>query len=194
MEFMSREEWKAVHEYSSSGGTLTVWGRNGIISDDWAQKNISGRIGYNNIFDLVIEENAERIGNNAFEGLFCVTSITISDSVTDIGKFAFSSCKSLTSVTIPDSVSNIGEYAFGNCSGLTSIIIYSSVINIGKNVFRNCSSLNEIINYAETPQIIDELIFGAVDKIPGILRVTATSVDAYRAAKGWRKFVNIRAM
>ena len=53
-----------------------------------------------------------RIGEHAFYGCWCLTSVTIPDSVTSIGEAAFEGCSGLTSVTIPDSVTSIGSYAF----------------------------------------------------------------------------------
>ncbi len=85
-----------------------------------------------------------RIGNDAFQDCYNLTSVVIPDSVTSIAYDAFKYCSSLTSVTIPDSVTSIGEYAFYSCSSLTSVTIGDSVTSIGSHAFYNCSSLTEI--------------------------------------------------
>ncbi len=84
------------------------------------------------------------IGDNAFNGCFGLTSITIPNSVTSIGTDAFKGCSGLTSITIPNSVTSISNCAFIDCSGLTSVTIPNSVTSIGDGAFGSCSSLTSI--------------------------------------------------
>ena len=63
----------------------------------------------------------------------CQTS-TIPSSVTSIGDYAFYGSECLTSISIPNSVTSIGYAAFF-CTGLTSLDISSSVISIGTAAF-----------------------------------------------------------
>ena len=84
------------------------------------------------------------IGNNAFNGCYGLTSITIPEGVTSIGNFTFQGCRNLTSITIPEGVISIGDYAFSDCSSLTSIIIPEGVTSIGEGAFLYCSSLTSI--------------------------------------------------
>ncbi|MDR2900203.1 MAG: leucine-rich repeat protein [Treponema sp.] len=93
---------------------------------------------------IILPNDLETIGDNAFHSCRNLTSITIPDSVTTIGEYTFSSCRSLTSVTIPDSVTSIGSRAFSYCDGLTSINIPDSVTSIGSAAFDGCSSLTNI--------------------------------------------------
>lgn len=87
---------------------------------------------------------ATSIGNRAFFGCSCLTSITIPNSVTSIGDDAFGACDGLTSLTIGNSVTSIGECAFFGCSGLTSLIIPNSVTSIGWGAFDDCRGLTSI--------------------------------------------------
>ena len=93
--------------------------------------------------------------------------------------------------TIPNSVTGIGDYAFAAYSGLSSIEIPNSVTSIGADVFYNCSGLTSVTNYASTPQNINSDVFYNVNKSTCTLYVPAGSVDAYKAAKGWKDFENI---
>lgn len=94
--------------------------------------------------------------------------------------------------TIPNSVIYIRKYAFRDCNGLTALTIPSSVTNIGEYAFTDCSGLTSIICEAVTPPTLDSYysIFSNVDKsIP--LYVPAQSIEAYKAANGWKEFTNI---
>ena len=150
------------------------------------------------IVHVEIDEGVSRIGFWAFYYYNNLSSVTIGSSVNSIGGGAFAGCKSLTSVTIPNSVTSIEHDAFNGCSGITSISIGSSVTSIGIWAFRGCHSLTEIVNYQETPQIIDSYInpttyqFVGVDMVNCILFVPAGSLEAYKTAKGWKDFANIK--
>ncbi len=50
--------------------------------------------------DLVLSNNIQSIGNNAFQGLKKLETITIGSGITSIGKQAFYGCTGLTSITI----------------------------------------------------------------------------------------------
>ncbi len=93
------------------------------------------------VTDLIIPDNATRIGNYAFNGYDNLTSVIIGNNVTSIGNEAFICCSNLTSVTIPDSVASIGNNVFEACSGLTSVTIGDGVTRIGNYAFFNCESL-----------------------------------------------------
>ena len=66
--------------------------------------------------------------------------------------------------------------------------------SIGTEAFYICTGLTEITNHATTLQVIDGGVFSHLDVSACILRVPAASVDAYRAAEGWKDFVHIEAI
>ncbi len=75
----------------------------------------------------------------------CKNSIIPADgSVTSIGDYAFSGCTCLTSITIPDSVTSIGGSAFAGCNGLTSVTIGNGVTSIDNYAFFKCTGLTDI--------------------------------------------------
>ena len=97
-----------------------------------------------NLIKIILPENLNSIGEDAFFSCSSLTSITIPNSVTSIGKRAFRECKSLTSITIPNNITSIGGSAFRDCTSLTSITIGNNVTSIGYEAFQYCSSLTFI--------------------------------------------------
>ncbi len=116
---------------------------------------------------------------------------TIPNSVSSIGSYAFSGCSGLTSVTIPNSVTSIGFGAFYNCSGLTSVTIPNSVTSIVRFAFFNCYRLTKLVSLAVEPPVCDDYVFEYVDKTACQLFVPEESVNKYKVASQWEKFLNI---
>ncbi len=94
---------------------------------------------------------------------------------------------------IPNSVTRIEGFAFHGCTGLTSITIPNSVTSIGWTAFYGCSGLTSITCEASTPPNCYFDCFNNVKKnIP--IYVPANSIEAYKAANGWKDFTNIQAI
>ena len=98
-------------------------------------------------------------------------------------------------IVIPESVTSLRANAFSGCSHVTSITIPAGVTNCGSGCFTGCSGLTSIISNAVTPPNVNDLSympsFQNVDKsIP--VYVPEESVDAYKAAEGWKQFTNIQ--
>ena len=85
-----------------------------------------------------------RISEEAFHGMYRLTSVTIPNSVTTIEDYAFYGCNSLTSITIPNSLTSIGKGVFFDCHFLT-LTIPNSVTSIGEMAFYDCFSLGSVI-------------------------------------------------
>jgi len=100
------------------------------------------------------------IGNNAFQGCYGLTSITIPNSVTSIGGSAFSGCDGLTSVSIPNSVTSIGYSSFYGCYRLTSLTIGNSVTSISGLAFSGCYGLTSITIPNSVTTIGEEAFWG----------------------------------
>ena len=90
--------------------------------------------------------------------------------------------------TIPDGVASIGEWAFMRCEGLTSITIPSTVVSIGNNAFWECTNLTSLTCLADTPPVIEKgQLYGYFHEI----KVPDSSIDAYKAADGWKMYADI---
>ena len=111
------------------------------------------------------------IGDEAFNGCYTLTSVTIPNSVTSIGSYAFGYCSGLTSVTIPNSVTSIGGSAFQGCSGLTSVTIPNSVTSIGNQAFYSCFGLTSVT----IPNSVTSIVDYAFCNCDGLTSVTIPS-------------------
>ena len=151
--------------------------------------------GWPKLAEVVLGDDVETISNNAFGWSQKLATITLGKAVKTIGENAFNGC-ALTKLTIPNSVTTIGNGAFVGCN-LTSITIPASVTNLGDMAFG--SSLKEVKCLATTPPVIDIPWEGASGfdwelSENGKLYVPAASIDAYKAADGWKEFKSIIAL
>ncbi|MBQ7554492.1 MAG: leucine-rich repeat protein [Bacteroidaceae bacterium] len=142
----------------------------------------------NALTNIALPKHLTSIGSFAF--MYCnnLTDIAIPDGVTSIASSAFAGCSSLAEIEIPNQVTSIGASAFSDCSNLTKIVIPGSVTSIGDYVFSGCVKLTSITCMAVNPPAC-QMIYGA-DRYTGAIYVPATSVDAYKAAEGWKEYAS----
>ena len=96
-------------KYASSEGVLFNKKMDSLLAIPWAKGA------------YIIPSNVTRIGDHAFDGCNCLTSIIIPSSVTYISGSAFEGCNRLTSIIIPSSVTYIGFFAFRGCNRLKTV-------------------------------------------------------------------------
>ena len=116
----------------------------------------------------------------------------IPNGVTTIGYSAFRGCSGLSLITIPNSVAIIGESVFSGCSGLTSVTIGSSVATIGDGAFVGCRNLVEINSLNSVPPTIGYGSFDDTQYKKANLNVVKGSLNAYKEAPYWKRFLNIQ--
>ena len=141
--------------------------------------------------DVSINDNVTTIGEQAFFGCSGLISVTIGKNVEGICKGAFWGCTGLTTVTIPNSVKSISGNAFYDCSNLRSVTIGHSVTFIGGSAFTDCKNLSEITCLATTPPQCMSWAFYNIDKKKCILQVPRASISLYKKAEQWKDFTNI---
>ena len=185
----SRNDCNAIIETASN--TLVAGCKNTVIPNSVTSIGNSAFSGCTCLTSVTIPNSVTSIGKYAFNGCSGLTSVTISNSVTSIGDGAFQLCVGLTSVTIPNSVTSIGDLAFRECSGLTSVTIPNSVTSIGGRAFYLCSSLTSVISEMENPCSIDTECFQNEVFYNATLYVPKGTVDKYKSTNYWNKFVFI---
>ena len=201
----------AAFEYCSSLATVSIGNGLTTIGND-AFSNCTSLTG------ITLPDGLTTIGNTAFSNCTSLTGITIPNTVTSIGISAFEDCQALTAVTIPDGVTNIGRSAFRGCeNAFTSVSIPDGVTEIGSYTFAYCYSLkrvtigkgvtrlgvyafgfnreyDEVTVNAVVPPALYENSFSKVFGSSKVVYVPAESLEAYRAADGWKNFTNLIAI
>ena len=144
--------------------------------------------GCTGLLSVTIPNSVTSIGMGVFYGCTRLTSVTISNSVTSIGWRAFG-CTGLSSVIIPNSVISIDKDAFAGCTRLSFVTIGSSVTSIGEGAFSECTNLKKVYSLNSVPPVINENTFSFYD---ADLFVPQGCLSAYKSAKGWSNFSNIK--
>lgn len=163
---------------------------------------------------VILQTGLKRIINSGFGGCTALTSISIPSGVTYLSNGAFQDCTSLLEVYLPSGLTNIGSSAFSGCSSLKSIQLPTGFTKLEGLTFKNCSSLTtvtlpvelssmfmlefwycnkltDLINMNPVPLPSSSLAntFNDMDQTKCKLIVQSSSVNAYKAAVAWNKFI-----
>ncbi len=92
----------------------------------------------------------------------------------------------LKKIDLPENIENIGDSAFAGCAKLETIVLPKGLTAIGNNAFQECESLSDmIISNAAVPPEYNGTLFPDENKT---IAVPPGSVDAYKAAVGWKRY------
>lgn len=136
---------------------------------------------------VTFPNSMKTIGGNAFNHCTRLTSITIPDSVMTIENHAFYACP-LPHVTIPNSVTSIGDFAFCECRDLKSVILGKGLTSMGPGIFYECYGLSEVVSLIESPF---DITVNTFSNYGAKLYVPVGTIEKYKAAEGWKRFLNI---
>ena len=143
--------------------------------------------GNTNLESVTLPESLTTLGSRSFESCQSLKTIKIPSGVTTIPYQCFLECSSLESVTIPEGVTTIGGNAFFGCS-LKELTLPSTITTIGSQVFTYKNRFQTITCNATTPPSLGKNAFNY--NISTTVKVSLSSIAAYRQAEGWKNFTN----
>ena len=144
---------------------------------------------FENLTGVTLPNSLIEIGREAFYYCYGLTSVIIPNNVTSIGGLAFYVCRGLRDVTFGNSVTTIEASAFNLCEALTTITLPSSVTSLGDGAFNQCHDLRTVTCKATIPPTMGFAVFGDDEMLTAIY-VPSGSVNAYKAADGWKKYAS----
>lgn len=171
--------------------------------------------GCTNLNTIIIPENVQQIGINAFHlcpelsQIFVVEDNTTFDSrdncnaiiETATSTLVVGCCQSI----IPQSVTALGSHAFEDCADLTDVELPEELVTIGDYCFSGCTGIEDIVLPATLASIGEKAFAGCVnlgtifvfqsipptaapdafEECPAIVHVPSGAKEAYSNAEGW---------
>ncbi len=174
---------------------LTVRGVDGIVDANIYKAKTAG-IGYvvfdDNVASIgafafadgstiksVVINNAESIGDHAFEECKLIPEIVLPDTVREIGAYAFYNCNSMASINIPDGVPTINSHTFFGCASLLKVNLPDSVKRIEDYAYYGCVLINEL-TLGNSVNFIGEYAFYNCNKVAAvIIPETVVTIEDY---------------
>ena len=144
---------------------------------------------FENLSRVTLPNSLIEIGAEAFYACSVLDSVVIPNNVTSIGRLAFCSC-GLTDVTFGNSITTIEANAFVRCEKLRTLTLPSSVTSLEDGAFSHCHVLGTVTCKATIPPTMGNAVFGD-DRWLTSIYVPAESVDAYKAADGWKDYASL---
>ena len=123
-----------------------------------------------------------------FRGCTSLTGIDLPKTLKSIGDRAFCLCTGLTSIALPESVESLANGVFLLCSGMKTVTLPAGLKTVSDNTFNGCTGLTSITANMTTPATVGENTFTDVPYDKCYLYVPEGSLEAYKAAEGWRNF------
>lgn len=148
----------------------------------------------NQISNIAIPSNINRIENRGFMNSNSATSVSFADGIVYIGDSAFVSLFNTQNIVIPSSVTQIGNQAF-YLNRFRTVVIGSGITSIGDEAFvqdinGGYNTMESVTIKATTPPTVDlneaTFPFDAQESYP--IYVPAQSVDTYKTA--WSRYAS----
>lgn len=154
------------------------------------------------LYSVSIPSSVTTIGPSAFSYCNSMVSVSIPASVTSIDNAAFGSCPALISVdannpnysSVDGVLFNKAKTTLITCpiSKMGVYTIPSTVTLLDGYSFYDCNGLTTIITQSATAIALNSTyLFNGLDTASLVIKVPVGAVAAYRAADGWKSFVNI---
>lgn len=120
-----------------------------------------------------------------------LTRIDLDPIIIKLSDYSFSGLPALEEVTFPDRLTTIGNYAFAECPKLKVINLPVQLATIGNGAFAG-NKMDSVRCAATTPPSLADDAFSDETYADAVLEVSSkAALEAYSAADGWKKFVNI---
>lgn len=182
---------------------------------------VIGAFAYTKLSSIELPVGLKIIGDGVFAGCASLKNVNFGENnqLTSIGKKAFANCN-LSSIKIPRNVQTIEDSAFSTNQNLKIInFVEGSQLKVIEHcAFMDCGSLNYF--YAQNVTCLEELginVFKGCDDMRlfklgtincptadhwsfgqigtySVLKVPTESVESYKKAEGWKRFVNISGL
>lgn len=142
--------------------------------------------------EVEVSENVESMGS-AFTDCKNLKSVNFKGYKLKTLKNTFYNCTALESIVIPEGVETIGDITLSTCSALKHLSLPSTLKELGICSIYICRALESLDCAATVPPVVGNLAFyGIKTDIP--VRVPKESIEAYKAADGWKEFTNFAEM
>ena len=123
-----------------------------------------------NVTSIVVEEGVNTIGDEAFNGMFGITKVTLPASgLTSVGAYAFAGCTGLTEVVFSNGLLAVGDWAFADCDTLT-VCLPASVTFVGEGAFSFCTG-TVVVDYAGT---LEQWLEVCTEELPANVKVNCS--------------------
>lgn len=120
-----------------------------------------------------------------------VENLDIPEGVEAVNNYAFMNYMSAEAINIPSSVKTVGTQAFSGCKAVKTLSLGEGVETIGMNAFQNVDFTTISCNAVNPPEL-SRNAFSNASYSDAVLTVPKGSLEAYKTASQWQKFLNIK--
>ena len=140
------------------GGVLVIAGEGEMR--DLSQSVAPWRDYEKEVVELQVEDGVTGIGNQAFQRMRYLTTVSLPESVERIGNGAFYYDIALEKIQLPSGLKMLNTSVFDHCSALKSIVLPEGLEEIGAAAFNCCSGMEYLYIPASVKEIGDSAFAG----------------------------------